>query len=120
MNRSTQLEVLQELYRLESKQNGADSAAIKKLEESLDPSLLKRYLKLKQRKGTAVAVLSNGICSGCNMTYPDTHEVLRYENFVNTCEFCGRFLLINGNNPESVGSNTKFAPTGAPDHLRKG
>lgn len=93
--RPAQIRLLLKLYSLQT--NGADpdkAAALRQAEKSLDPSILKRYLKLKERKGTAVAVLKDGVCSGCNMTYPDSHDVVRYENFIHTCEFCGRFLLI--------------------------
>jgi len=98
MNDLTQIKLLQKLYDLETNGNTNDSAAIKKVEESLDPPLLKRYLKLKERKGTAVALLRDGVCSGCNIEYPNTHEVLRHEKFIHTCEFCGRFLLVSKTN----------------------
>ena len=93
-----QVKLLLRLHKMEANGDGSHkSRDVQEVFNSLDPSLLKRYLKLKQRKGTGVAILRDGVCSGCNMSYPDTHEMLRYENFVHSCEFCGRFLVVNGN-----------------------
>ena len=94
---SDQIKLLLRLHKLETDDNGGHTGRIvEEVFSNLDPSLVKRYLKLKQRKGTGVAILRDGVCSGCNMSYPDTHQVLRYENFVHSCEFCGRFLVVNG------------------------
>lgn len=95
MKASNQVNVLLELYRLEVSDDGVGGTrAFQMLAERLDPSLLARYHKLRERKGTAVAVLENGACSGCKILYPETHEILRHKNFVHSCEYCGRFLLV--------------------------
>ena len=95
MQERSQVRLLLELHALQTKDEDADKAeACQKIEESLDPSLLSRYRLLKKRKGTAVAVLKNCTCSGCMIIYPTTHEFLRQKNFVHTCEFCGRLLLV--------------------------
>ena len=98
MKMPIQVRLLLKLHKWESNGQNTDTAkAFQEITKNLDPSLLKRYLKLKERKGTGIAVLKKGTCSACNMAYPETHEVLRYRNFIHTCEFCSRFLVVNGN-----------------------
>jgi predicted nucleic acid-binding Zn-ribbon protein len=97
MKMPVQVKLLLKLHKLESNKQSSDtSEAFQEIAKNLDPSLLKRYLRLKERKGTGVAVLEKGMCSACRMVYPETHEMLRYGNFIHTCEFCSRFLLLNG------------------------
>ncbi|MBI4832766.1 MAG: hypothetical protein HY801_14690 [Candidatus Lindowbacteria bacterium] len=95
MKPNDQVKLLLRLYRLERNGDGADKAqALRRLEKRLDSSLLKRYQRLREKKGTGVAVLKNRICSGCKMVYPESHEVLRYRNFIHSCEYCGRLLVV--------------------------
>ena len=95
MQVSNQARLLLKLHEQEKNGNGFEKTeAFQKLEESLEPSLLKLYRKLKERKGTGVAILKNGACSECMIIYPETHEMLRYGNAVHFCEFCGRLLVI--------------------------
>jgi predicted nucleic acid-binding Zn-ribbon protein len=92
-----QIELLLKLHELEMHgETMQRDQELENVERRLDPALLRRYLKLKKKKGTGVAVLKNGICSGCNMVYPETHEIMRYRNCVHNCEFCGRLLVVNG------------------------
>jgi predicted nucleic acid-binding Zn-ribbon protein len=97
MKMPVQVKLLLELHKLET--NGGisrDGKIFRKIEEGLDQSLLKRYLKLRDRKGTGTAVLNEGMCSACRMVYPETHRILLYRNSIHTCEFCGRLLVVNG------------------------
>ena len=90
-----QVKLLLRLHKLENNGGRVDkNKAFHRLKKGLDPSLLKRYHKLKERKGTGVAVLRNGVCSGCKMIYPESHEMLRYNNIVLDCEYCGRLLVV--------------------------
>lgn len=90
-----QVKLMLELHKLETNGNGMDrTRAFRKLEQSLDPGLLKLYCKLRERKGRGTAVLKDGACSECMIIYPETHEILRYKNSVRFCEFCGRLLVI--------------------------
>jgi len=92
---NAQVRILLRLHKLEKNGNGVGKLKnSQSLEKNLDPALLKRYQKLKERKGTAVAILENGVCSGCQMMYPESHEMLRYKNFIRTCEYCGRLLVV--------------------------
>ena len=95
MQERGQVKLLLELHDLQAKGQVADNdKACQEIEESLDSSLLNRYRNLKQRKGTAVAVLKNCTCSECMIIYPQTHEILRQKNFIHSCEFCGRILVV--------------------------
>ncbi|RJP26287.1 MAG: hypothetical protein C4520_00820 [Candidatus Abyssobacteria bacterium SURF_5] len=96
MKESAQIRLLLKLYELETDGEAIDRAAVlEEIRENLDPSIFRRYLKVKERKGSGVAILRDGMCSGCNMIYPDTHEVFRHDGFIHTCEFCGRFLILD-------------------------
>ncbi len=90
-----QLKLLLKLYKLESNGNGVGKGGtIQRLEKSLDPTLFRRYQWLKRRKGTAIAVLRRGVCSGCQMVYPESHEIMKTKNFIRVCEYCGRLLVV--------------------------
>jgi predicted nucleic acid-binding Zn-ribbon protein len=96
MKTPVQVKLLMKLHKLEENGEGANrKAVLKEIEKGLDPSLLKRYLKLRERKGTGVALLKHRTCTGCNMAYTETHEILRYKNFIHSCEYCGRLLIVN-------------------------
>jgi predicted nucleic acid-binding Zn-ribbon protein len=89
------VELLLRLHDLEINGNGTVHAhEAKTIENSLDPSLVREYHKLKARKGTGIAVVENRMCSGCRMIFPETHEIFRYPDVVHTCEFCGRILVV--------------------------
>ncbi len=95
MQERGQVELLLELHGLQAEGVGVDKAeAFRKIEDNLEPSLLNRYRNLKKRKGTAVAVLKNGACSECMIIYPTTHEILRHKDFIHSCEYCGRLLVV--------------------------
>jgi predicted nucleic acid-binding Zn-ribbon protein len=95
MEERSQVSLLLELHALQSCSDSDDrEEACRRIEESLEPSLLGRYRILKKRKGSAVAVLKNCTCSGCMIIYPKTHEILRAKDTVHSCEFCGRLLLV--------------------------
>jgi len=94
METPAQVKLLLDLYRLETNGNGIEKTeAYRKIEEKLDPSLLKRYHRIRQRRGTGVAILERCMCSGCRIIYPETHEFMRYKSAVHQCEFCGRLLV---------------------------
>ncbi|MBW1933593.1 MAG: hypothetical protein JRI56_11460 [Deltaproteobacteria bacterium] len=98
MKMPVQVRLLLKLHKWESNGQSTDNAeAFQEIAKNLDPSLVKRYLRLKERKGTGIAVLEKSTCSACRMVYPETHEMLHYRNFIHTCEFCGRLLVVNGN-----------------------
>jgi predicted nucleic acid-binding Zn-ribbon protein len=95
MKNGDYIKLLLRLHKLENKEAASDQAtALKRIEKKLDPSVLRRYRRLKERKGTGVAVLEGRRCSECQMIYPESHDVLKYRNFVYSCEYCGRLLVV--------------------------
>jgi predicted nucleic acid-binding Zn-ribbon protein len=105
MQERGQVKLLLKLHKLQAKGQAADNdEACREIEESLDPQLLNRYRNLKERKGTAVAVLKNCTCSECMIIYPTTHEMLRKKNSIQSCEFCGRLLVVSSASAEASAS----------------
>lgn len=83
------------MHALQSDPNGDEKdEACQRIEQKLDPSLLNRYRSLKRRKGTAIAVLRDCLCSECMIMYPATHEMLRIKGSIQSCEYCGRLLIV--------------------------
>jgi len=65
---------------------------------AVDPDLLRRYERLRERKeGLAVAAVLQGVCEGCHVAIPEGRvaEVLDGERLF-TCEECGRILYVQG------------------------
>ena len=64
------------------------------LEPTIDAALLKEYRRLHKRwKGSAIAPIENGSCTGCRLAVPPQliAEVRRHEK-AQYCPHCGRFL----------------------------
>jgi hypothetical protein len=61
---------------------------------SLDPDLVRAYETLKQRRGTALTVVKNGVCQGCYVNIPPqmVNEVQRNDTLIR-CPNCNRFLV---------------------------
>ena len=98
MKMPVQVKLLLELNKLETNGNGFDKTnAFQRLAKHLDPSLLKLFHRLRERKGTGTAILKNGVCSACMLVYPESHEMLRYRNTIHFCEYCGRLLVVAEN-----------------------
>lgn len=67
--------------------------AKEKVINGLEPNLLKRYKKLKDRYPRAIAPVINGICYGCFVTLPTAFVIRKNKNEeVNVCPNCGRFI----------------------------
>jgi predicted nucleic acid-binding Zn-ribbon protein len=67
--------------------------------KTLDPELIRTYETLKQRRGTALAVVKRGVCQGCYVNIPPQmfNEVQR-NDMVIRCPNCSRILYwINDN-----------------------
>ncbi len=91
-----QVKLLLKLHKLElDNDNGIEKTpAFRRLEKQLDPALLRRFEKVRARKGKAIAVMKDSTCSGCKMIYPESHDMLKYRNFIHNCEYCGRLLVV--------------------------
>jgi uncharacterized protein len=78
----------------------ADLEATRRQREALvaevDPDLLRRYDRLRERKGGVAVTLVNGsICGACHMTIPEALlGVSEGSDDVHTCEDCGRILYV--------------------------
>lgn len=61
---------------------------------TIDAGLVKRYEQVrKAKKGTAIAVVTDGRCGGCNVKLPiNTIQKLKKAQEVITCPSCGRIL----------------------------
>ena len=95
MKAQNQIKLLLRLHKLESNGDGFENGvAFKRIAKTLDPGILKRYRKLREKRGTGVAILKDGVCTGCKMVYPESHDVFRYKNFVHSCEYCSRLLVV--------------------------
>lgn len=95
MKKPIQMKLVLELYKLERNGNGVDGTkAFQELERRLDPSFLKLYRRLRERKGNGIAVLKNGVCSECMIVYPQAHKILHCKSDIHFCEFCGRLLVV--------------------------
>ncbi len=95
MKPASQVKLLLKMHKLENDGEAAEGdGALQRLEKRLDPSLRRRYRKYKDKTGVGIAVLIDRICNKCKMIYPETHEMLRYKNFVHSCEYCGRLLIV--------------------------
>ena len=67
----------------------------KRLVVDMDPTLLKRYERIRESKGgLAVATVNTGACGGCHRRIPP-HEMqnLKKDAQIITCEGCGRILI---------------------------
>ncbi len=95
MKTANQFKLLLRLHKLENNGDVPDrDKVLERIEKKLDPSVLRRYRRFKEKTGSGVAILVDMICSECKMVYPESHEMLRYKNIVNSCEYCGRLLII--------------------------
>lgn len=91
----TREELLARIERLESDIAG-DTAAREAAAKDVSPSMMKRYLMLRERRqGVAVAEARSGSCLGCNMNLPPQlfNSLYKVENLV-ACPHCQRLLYL--------------------------
>lgn len=67
-------------------------AAKSTLESRIQPALLSRYRRLRQRMGNAVMPVVDGACTGCFTNVPHIFTSSINAGKVITCETCGRML----------------------------
>lgn len=68
-----------------------------------EPAVISRYTAIAERKGgQAVALVLRGACGGCHTQQPPQKvNEIRKQDHLHTCDFCGRFLLWNPQDPGS-------------------
>jgi predicted nucleic acid-binding Zn-ribbon protein len=60
----------------------------------LPPALVKRYERIAERRGTAVAIINGEMCSACRTTMPPQLVLQVYKGVVlETCAVCQRILV---------------------------
>lgn len=63
--------------------------------KKVDPDLMEKYKKIKQRRPNPVARLNNDRCSGCNMQLPSSViGSLKVNGNIVECDSCGRIIYI--------------------------
>lgn len=74
---------------------------ISKLISLIDDNLVANYRKIRDSKGTALALVEGGICSGCNIMVPNylIEDIKKGSKLVH-CESCNRILHIAKDNIE--------------------
>lgn len=93
------LSQIQELDSVVTEYKGRDE----KLRDSVDPSLLSKYDRIRQsKKGIAVVECSDGVCKGCHMHIPPQlyNELVRGDKMIH-CPACQRILYIQGKPEEN-------------------
>jgi predicted nucleic acid-binding Zn-ribbon protein len=59
----------------------------------VDAALLRRYDRIKSRRGTVVVPVVGGACKGCNMNVPPQfYNELRASKKIDLCPSCGRMI----------------------------
>ena len=67
-------------------------AAQKRIEEQVQPGMLNKYRRLRQRTGKAVMPVLGGACTGCFTNVPHVFTSSVNKGKVIACETCGRIL----------------------------
>jgi len=92
---SRKTEILDKIEKLEESIH-ADVAERDSMIKGIQPALLSRYTKLRERRqGLAVVEAKNGSCLGCNMNLPPQvyNNLFSTENLI-TCPHCQRMLFL--------------------------
>lgn len=70
-------------------------AALDDAAKKVDPDMIERYKKIKQRRPNPIARLNNDRCSGCNMQLPSSViGGLKVNGNIVECDSCGRIIYI--------------------------
>ncbi len=65
-----------------------------RLAQEIEPETVEFYQQLRERKGTAVARVEQGICRGCRISLPTTDLQRARGNNLVQCSSCGRILFL--------------------------
>jgi len=79
-------------FKIEASQDHLNKA-LSEVEKQVEPEILNRYKKLKQKYGRPVVPVINGVCCGCYIMMPTSQATNTKRNqSVTNCGNCGRFL----------------------------
>lgn len=73
-----------------------ENKTIEKILSKVENDLKQKYILLKQKKGKAIATVSDDKCTGCHMSIPlCTLDSLKNTEIITYCDNCGRILYLN-------------------------
>jgi len=85
-------------------------ATMEKYRDQIPSPILAHYGRLALRGKKGVAIARNGVCSECHLRIPSgTLAALAYDNEVQLCDNCGRYLYLPENEPLGLGETKPLA-----------
>ena len=98
-------------YNIKDRENQVNSLKVELLEElkkeentvqeiinTVDKNLFKDYKRIRERKGSGIAIVKNDVCMGCHMIISENLvEKVKLEKKMEVCENCGRILYSRNN-----------------------
>jgi hypothetical protein len=82
------------------KDHSATGSGRDALVKQLPPVLYRRYEMIRQKRGTAIAMTTDGTCKGCNMQLaPQMFHKLRREPTLDQCPTCNRIIYYSPPQP---------------------
>lgn len=102
---SSQLKTVEAEWQSQQQQLSADMEQLKAvlsdlkhkrqtLSAEIDPGAVELYHELKEKKGTAVAKVEQGICRGCRISLSATELQRARSGSLTQCSSCGRILFL--------------------------
>ena len=102
---SSQLKTVEAEWQSQQQQLSADMEQLKAvlsnlkhkrqtLSAEIDPRAVELYHELKEKKGTAVAKVEQGICRGCRISLSATELQRARSGSLTQCSSCGRILFL--------------------------
>ena len=102
---SSQLETVEAEWQSQQQQLSTDMEQLKAvlsnlkhkrqtLSAEIDPKATELYHELKEKKGTAVAKVEQGICRGCRISLSATELQRARSGSLTQCSSCGRILFL--------------------------
>jgi hypothetical protein len=77
----------------------------------IDPALLRRYEHVRKQRGSSVAAVRKGVCTGCHMSIPpQLNNLLVAAKAIQSCPRCNRILYRE----ELLAEGSEGASDGAP------
>ena len=75
-------------------------AAMERYRDRIPSTILRNYERLVLRGKKGVAIVRHGVCSECHLRIPSgTLAALAYDNDVQLCGNCGRYLYLPEDEP---------------------
>jgi len=79
-----------------------ENTEINRIQRHVDQEILKQYQLVRSKKNNGVGIVINEICNGCHTHVPKTIiDKLKLGKVINTCETCGRILILKEENEEA-------------------